>query len=80
MISARPKIADNHDIAISNRQDLIALLYRYIALKIDFIGAKSRMGDLFVSGLDQFGLVVKANILKYKISSRDPLSCMGCAI
>jgi len=47
--NTRPKKADNHDIAISNQQDLIATLYGYIALKIDFIGAKSKMGDLFVS-------------------------------
>jgi len=47
--NTRPKKADNHDIAISNQQDLIATLKGYIALKIDFIGAKSRMGDLFVS-------------------------------
>jgi len=28
----RPKKADNHDIAVSNQQDLITTLYGYIAL------------------------------------------------
>jgi hypothetical protein len=41
----------NNDIATNNQQDLIATLSRERALKIDFSCAKSRMGDLFVSGL-----------------------------
>ncbi|MGZ8956149.1 MAG: hypothetical protein ACXW0Q_15925, partial [Methylovulum sp.] len=46
-----PKKTHNHDIAINNQQDLITTLSRHCALKIDFGCAKSRMGDLFVSGL-----------------------------
>jgi hypothetical protein len=46
-----PKKTNNHDIAINNQQDFIMALSRQCALKIDFACAKSRMGDLFVSGL-----------------------------
>jgi len=49
--NARPKKADNHDIATSNQQHLIVTWYGYISLKIDFIGAKSKMDDLFVSDI-----------------------------
>jgi len=55
--------ADNHDIAINNQQDLIKTLSRLCALKIDFGGAKSRMGDLFVSGLSHTGIKLNTLIL-----------------
>jgi hypothetical protein len=38
---------------------LIKALSRLCALKIDFGGAKSRMGDLFVSGLSHTGIKLK---------------------
>ena len=64
MNNARPKKADNHDIATSNQQHLIVTLYGYISLKIDFIGAKSKMDNLFVSDIATlaqcFWLIFKA--------------------